>query len=151
TVGGAEPLGAGEAVRRRVGHAALLLRRDPRQLAVDVALPRLAGTVDHLVVDGDRVAAAGDRVGATDADRGAGRRDVLDLHRVLAVGQRDLARLTGGADQLGHASPALPDPAAAGDVVVRRVGVEQLDRRAAGVAGLRVLQQLRVEDVAAVE
>src|SRR3546814_9166574 len=47
--------------------------------------------------------------------------------------------------------PALPDPAAPGDVVVRRVVVEQLDRRAVGFTGLRVLQQLRVEHVAAVE
>src|SRR3546814_2753476 len=59
-VGGAEPLGAGEAVGLGIGHAghaALGVGRDPRQLAVDVALPRLAGIVEHLVVHGDRIAA----------------------------------------------------------------------------------------------
>src|SRR3546814_7727136 len=62
-------------------------------------------------------------------------------------GQVDLALLRILGHQLRHAGPALPDPAAPGDVVVRRVVVEQLDRRAVGFPGLRVLQQLRVEHV----
>src|SRR3546814_7597422 len=70
------------------------------------------------------------------------------LHRRLAGGQVDLALLRILGHQLRHAGPALPDPAAPGDVVVRRVVVEQLDRRAVGFPGLRVLQQLRVEHVA---
>src|SRR3546814_1225241 len=115
--------------RSHAGHAALGVGRDPRQLAVDVALPRLAGIVEHLVVHGDRIAAARQRVDAADAHGGAGRRDEAHLHRRLAGGQVDLALLRILGHQLRHAGPALPDPAAPGDVVVRRVVVEQLDRR----------------------
>src|SRR5690606_11619867 len=103
---GAEPLGTGEAVRLGVGHAghaALGIGRDPRQLAVDVALPLLAGLVDHFIVHADRVAAAAQRVGAADAHGRAGRRDEADLRGRLAGDQVDLAPLRVLGHQLGHA------------------------------------------------
>src|SRR5690606_28185561 len=62
----AVPGGAIEAERLGVGHAAADPRRHARQLAIDVALPRLAAGVDHGVLHVDGIGARAHGEGAAD-------------------------------------------------------------------------------------
>src|SRR5690606_28831525 len=147
----AVPGSAVEAEGLRVGHAAADPRGHARQLAVDVALPRPGAGADHRVLHVDRVrigtygegAADLNSVGPVPHERN---RDLLAIagHPVLALAAfGDEARLVRGC------GVGLAHPAALGGVPARRIGLEQLDRRAVLIARLRVLQQRRVDDVAA--
>ncbi|MDQ1134165.1 hypothetical protein QE386_002760 [Pseudoxanthomonas winnipegensis] len=150
---GGAPGGADQAEGVRVGDAALdRRRRRALELAIDHRRPRRAAGVGDLVGDADQVRAAGDGEGAHDAHAVAFP-DEGNAQAVLAAGQHVVTLRLLGAEHRARArrGAALAGPGQAGGVELGGVLVEQFHRRRAGIAALRVLQQLRAQHLAAVD